>query len=476
MQQIEKRKNLSHACSLVGKFFPFFYLCVNATPAPFLLPDLLSFPYMPRVPYIEYDYRYMLRENIHEAGITKKGFTAMCRDLEDVQVVFNRRGAWNPKMLLAGADKESLKAIIAAAKNAQAKAKTLVVVGIGGSDLGARALIQALNGCNVMFVGATTDPVALERDLEKINLHDSVFNIVSKSGETLETLTAFAVIDDRLRTELGEKRAQERIVVTTGAKGRLRDIAIAQQYLILDIPEDIGGRYSVFTACGLFPAAFAGLKIEKIIAGAETTMSEVMRSVPERSAAMVFAGLHARAYMDERIENTVLMNYGGALDLIGVWFRQLWAESLGKALNRKNGGVHIGLMPTAAVGPVDQHSQLQLYLDGPLNTAITFVATKKIERDIRLPKITNIVPELRNKKMSELLDIEMRATSLALAESGRMNGTLSIGKLDEEHIGALLAFFMCATATIGELFDINVFDQPAVERIKHHVAKMLAKK
>lgn len=431
---------------------------------------------MPRAPYIEYDFRYMLRENIHEAGITKKGFAAMCGDLEDVQSAFNKRDAWNPKMLLAGADKDVLKTIVATAKNAQARAKTLIVVGIGGSDLGARALIQALNGSNVQFVGATTDPIALERDLEKVNLHDAVFNIVSKSGETLETLTAFAIIDDRLRTALGEKRAQERIVVTTGAKGRLREIALAQNYPILDIPEDIGGRFSVFTACGLFPAAFAGLKIEKIIAGAETTISEVMRSVPERSAALVFGGLHARAYMDERIENTVFMSYGGSFEMIGVWFRQLWAESLGKALNRKNGGVNIGFMPTAAIGPVDQHSQLQLYLDGPLNTAITFVATKKIERDIRIPKTTNIVPELRNKKMSELLEIEMRATALALAESGRMNGSLYIGKIDEEHIGALLTFFMCATAAIGELFDINVFDQPAVERIKHHVAKMLAKK
>jgi glucose-6-phosphate isomerase len=447
-----------------------------AIPAPFLFTNLLSFLYMPRAPYIEYDYRFMLRENIHEAGITKKGFDSMCRDLEDVQVAFNKRGAWNPKMLLSGADKDALKTITTAAKSAQAKAKTLVVVGIGGSDLGARALIQALDARNVLFVGATTDPVALERDLEKVNLHDTVFNIVSKSGETLETLTTFAIIDDRLKTELGEKRAQERLVITTGAKGRLRDIAIAKDYPILDIPEEIGGRYSVFTACGLFPAAFAGLKIEKIIAGAETTISEVMRSVPDRSAALVFAGLHARAYMDERVENTVLMSYGGAFEMLGVWFRQLWAESLGKALNRKNGGVNIGFMPIAANGPVDQHSQLQLYLDGPLNTAVTFIATQKIERDIRIPKTTDIVPELRNKKISELLDIEMRATSLALAESGRLNGTLRVGKIDEEHIGALLTFFMCATVTIGELFDINVFDQPAVERIKRHVAKMLVKK
>jgi glucose-6-phosphate isomerase len=434
---------------------------------------------MPKKPYIDYDYQFMLREHVSGVGFTTQKIRQLERDLLDVQQGFRK----NPEILrglLSSATKQDLKHYRDLAAKLRTKAKHLIVIGIGGSDLGARALIKSLSGNNnVHFIGATTDPDALEAELSKLNLTETAINVVSKSGTTLETLATFSIIQDRLAKIIGTKKLRERIVVTTGSSGILFDYAQQEEYTMLHIPEHIGGRFSVFTACGLFPAAFAGLAIEKIIMGANAVFDDAIHASPTRSGPVQFAGMQYLAYADQRLMNTALISYSTPLQTIGEWFRQLWAESLGKSTNRNGGAVDVGLTPLFGIGPSDQHSQLQLYLDGPKSTLVNFLRLENHTHEIKVPALklkSAAITQIQGRKLSHLLDIECAATAMALAQNGRMSGTLTLQKCDAEHIGALLAFFMSATVALGELLDINVFDQPAVEAIKKNITKMLTAK
>ncbi|MFA6603210.1 MAG: glucose-6-phosphate isomerase [Patescibacteria group bacterium] len=361
--------------------------------------------------------------------------------------------------------------------------KTLVVIGIGGSDLGARAILHALGpvsgGLAVEFIGANTDPEEIAALLRRLDLKTTVLNIVSKSGDTIEPMSVFFLLRDRLIKAVGLKRHAAQVVATTDRKqGTLRRICELEGYRTLPIPADVGGRFSALTPVGLFPAACAGIDIRKILTGARQVRDSFIAAPAAKNGPLLFAGLHWEAYLRRSQHITVLMPYAEALRDFGFWFRQLWAESLGKKHDRVGRTMFHGFTPVAALGATDQHSQIQLYNEGPLDKTVTFIEVARFREDLDTvapyPEIEGAA-YIGGHTFSEIIHAERLATAIALAKNNRPSGTLTIPGISPQAIGGLMFFFEIAVAAMGELLDINVYDQPGVEAGKRAMCALLGR-
>lgn len=435
-------------------------------------------------PDLGYDFSYMLSESVGRGGIPESDLPAIFRDAADARSAFLKHvKSGEIGFPSSFGDKKALEATLALAKKIRAACSTLVVIGIGGSDLGARTLLRALGkgkgGMDVRFIGANTDPDEIARFEKDIPWKKTALCLVSKSGETIEPLSTFLYLRKKLEAAVGKKNIARHIVAITDPEhGSLRQLAIKEKYYALDMPPTIGGRFSVFTAVGAFPAACAGIDVAALLSGAQQTYNEFATYAPERNAALQFAALQHAAYVRRGRGITVLMPYADALRDLALWFRQLWAESLGKKLDRSGHEVSVGLTPIAALGATDQHSQIQLYNEGPHDKTITFIEVETFAANVRVPvaRVDDGIGDLGGKPFSEIIHAERRATAESLAANGRPNGTISIGAITPENIGALLAFFMAATAIVGELLDINAYDQPGVEEGKRIMRRLLAER
>lgn len=362
--------------------------------------------------------------------------------------------------------------------------RELVVIGIGGSDLGARALLRALQkdgkGMRVSFIGANTDPDELAALLARVDWRKTAINVNSKSGDTIEPMSTFLLLREALIKKVGYKKHARHIIATTDVKvGTMRQIADREGYRTLPVPGNIGGRFSALTPVGLFPAACAGINIAALVAGAAEERAAFDKSKAEESASLAFAALQYDACHDRNQCINVLMPYADGLKEFGAWFRQLWAESLGKKLDRRGQIVHRGITPIAALGATDQHSQVQLYVEGPADKTVTFIEVKKFAAKLRVP---NPYPEIEGvaymagHSFEKIIHAERAATAHALAAAGRPNGTVVIPAVDAKNVGALMFFFMIATAAAAELLDVNAYDQPGVEGGKKAMYAMLGRK
>jgi glucose-6-phosphate isomerase len=373
-------------------------------------------------------------------------------------------------------DETVLVAIEHLARRFREKFRTFIVIGIGGSDLGTRAVHRALNhqfynfvtDRRIFFVGDTTDPVALEEVMGLIDWKETGIVVVSKSGETIEVMSAFLILRDKLKQAVGDHVFAHHIAaITDPEQGTLREIVEAEGYAALPHPP-VGGRFSVLSAVGLFPLALAGIDIRALLRGA----SQMMEA--ERDQALAYAGYQYAAYQKgQKIH--VLMPYTYALRELGFWFRQLWAESLGKALSVTGEEIHVGPTPVAALGPTDQHSQVQLYREGPDDKTFTFITVAE-PKDIKIPQdipVTEKVQYLKGRSLNAILHAEQKGTEQALHEAKRPTSTIELDKLDAEHIGGLIMFFELATAFMGELLKVNAYDQPGVQRGKEIAHQLL---
>lgn len=353
------------------------------------------------------------------------------------------------------------------------KFKTCLVIGIGGSDLGARAVWHAMkdraNGMRLEFAGATTDPDDLAATLSRLDLKSTLVNIISKSGDTVEPMSAFFVLRDMLIKAVGKKRSAGHIVATTDdASGSLRQLADEEGYATLPVPQNIGGRFSVLTAVGLFPLACAGVNISKMLSGAKRIRDEFVSGSPTQNDACRYAALHVHGDLHQKHPIHVLMPYSARLTLFAAWYRQLWAESLGKDGK--------GPTPVAAHGPADQHSQLQLYQDGPKDKIVTFIDVDSFASKLNVPNSAKKIPALSylaGTSFQDIIHAERTATAQVLSQNGRPNGTLSIPRVDEASLGALFMHFQIATAVAGSLYGINAYDQPGVEASKQAMRALL---
>lgn len=361
------------------------------------------------------------------------------------------------------------------------KYKNCLVLGIGGSDLGAKAILSALdvNGgkTRLWFSGDTTDPDEVTKILDAVPWDKTCVNVISKSGKTLETMTVFFEAKRRLEKKVGLKKAAERIICTTDPQdGDLRELAIKQKYALLDLPKNIGGRFSVLTAVGLFPLALAGVNVRSLLKGGAALRDDWIGEAGSSHFVDRFAAWQVAHESRKRRNIHVLFAYAGRLAALASWWRQLWAESLGKA-NRRNGQKNsFGPTPVVSVGPTDQHSQLQLYQEGPDDKIYTFLLKDKSKSKLRVPTLAKKFAPIdmaAGKDFASLLNAEAEGTISALADERRPLGKIVISKIDELSLGALIVFFEIATAVAGELYEIDAFDQPGVEASKIATKKLL---
>jgi glucose-6-phosphate isomerase len=347
-------------------------------------------------------------------------------------------------------------------------ATDFIHAGIGGSALGPMAVHKALShpfynalsgdargGPRIHFA-ENTDPATLSAILDLADPETTWANVVTKSGSTAETMANFLVI----RSVLGDFR--ERTVVTTDPdEGFLKQIAEREGLEMLPIPADVGGRFSVLTPVGLLPAAVVGLDIDALLSGAAQCVDEVNSQGAEHPA-VLGAAMHYLMDTARGRNIRVMMTYADALERLAAWFVQLWAESLGKDGK--------GSTPHGAVGTTDQHSQVQLYMEGPQDKVIEIVEVEDHQRDLEIPgayEDLEGVGYLGGHTMAELLNVECDATRRALTEAGHPNSTIKLGALDEENLGYVLQALEVQTAITGTLYGVNAFNQPGVEAGKN---------
>ena len=319
-----------------------------------------------------------------------------------------------------------------------------------------------------LFVLDNVDPDTVKSLLDRIDVRRTLFNVISKSGTTAETMSQFLVVRDRLRAALEDESAIHRhlLFTTDPESGVLRKIADDEGVVTLPIPRNVGGRFSVLSAVGLLPAAMVGIEIERLLAGARAMRDRCETGDLSENPAGLYAALQWLADSEAGAPIHVMMPYSDRLYSMADWFRQLWAESLGKRVSRSGEEVFVGPTPVKALGATDQHSQVQLYMEGPFDKTITFLAVAERDRDLTIPPAYGEIEALGylgGQTLGSLLDAERRATAAALAERGRMNMTLTLPRLDEHALGQLLMLLEIATVYAGALYDVNPLDQPGVE-------------
>lgn len=377
---------------------------------------------------------------------------------------------------------EHVRAVKAIVANCKGKFENLVVLGIGGSALGNIAVQAALNpstwnlmssaqrkGAPRQFVVDNVDPALFSQVLSFCEanggLEKTLFNVVSKSGETAETAAQFMIIRDMLKKKLGAGYASNIVAVTDPAKGTMRKICDAEKFVTLPVPDGVGGRFSVLSPVGLFSAGMCGIDIDALLDGAKAMDVRCSRENLMENPAAMLAFLLVELGQKHGKTNHVLMPYSNALYLLADWYRQLWAESLGK--EQDNGGreVFTGFTPIKALGATDQHSQIQLYREGPNDKVIGLVAVEDFGSDVTIPTGLGVeaLQYLEGKKMSVLLNAERRATEFALLESLRPNYTIHFPRIDAHHVGEFIMLWQIATAYAGLMLNIDAYNQPAVE-------------
>ena len=373
------------------------------------------------------------------------------------------------------------------AASARRKYDDVVILGIGGSALGPIALRTALrpSGWNMLDEEArdgyprlhvldNVDPETIAALLNRLPLARTLFIVTSKSGGTAETMAQFLIVHDRLLSE-GLDVARHFVFITDPKSGALRPLAERLGVTALDIPSNVGGRFSVLTPVGTLPAALIGVDIRSLLAGAGAMAARCATTDLTKNPAALYAVLQWLA--DTKLEKSiaVFMPYSDALRDFAAWFVQLWAESLGKL---KPDGTSVGSTPVAALGATDQHAQVQLFMEGPADKTVTFVAVKNRGTDMVIPAGFSDVTELGylgGHSLGELIDIEQKATAGALARRGRPNMTISLDRVNATEVGELMMFLELATAYAGELYGIDAFNQPGVELGKQFAYALLGR-
>lgn len=365
------------------------------------------------------------------------------------------------------------------------KPTMLIVVGIGGSNLGTVGIFQALNGTlynnklpDISFYCADTIDTYLLTSLlelakkELINGNNIIVNIVTKSGKTSETLMNGALFIDLLKKYRPDY--YKYIVITTDKDSPLWSIGKEQKYHVLEIPKLLGGRYSVLSAVGLFPLALMSINIDQLVSGALSMRSQCLHeNILENHAALSALIIYDYYKKNYNIHDTFI--FSPDCSMLGAWYRQLVGESLGKKNNKQGDVVHAGITPTVSIGTTDLHSVAQLYLGGPRDKITTFVSIATEKEDITVPDnaILKPVPLLKQKSVNTVKDIILKAVKISYSKEKMPFMSIILNQKTEHEIGQFLMFKMFEIVYLAKLLDINGFDQPAVELYKEETRKLL---
>lgn len=437
---------------------------------------------------IRIDYSNMLAGNVQ--GAIDEGTWAAAGDrfAEARKVFAGRRGAGELGFMDLVEGHDSITELRRFADGVGQAFNDVVVLGIGGSALGTIALRSALRSTRWnelddeardffprLHVLDNVDPTTIAPLLDRLDLGSTLFIVISKSGSTAETMSQYLIVRGRLEAQFPDGLQRHLVFITDPSHGALRALAREEGIVSLDVPANVGGRYSVLSPVGLLPGALMGIDIPGLLAGAREMAGRCELDGLEENPAGVFAVLQWLADTRLGMPIQVLMPYSDALADMGDWFVQLWAESLGKL---RDGKEPVGPTPLAAVGATDQHSKVQLFMDGPRDKTVTFVSVGELERDLEIPHLHTDIPELAylgGHRLGELLDVERRATAGALAARGRPNMTITLDSVDEWHVGGLIVLLEAAAIYAGALYGINPLDQPGVELGKRFTYGMLGR-
>jgi glucose-6-phosphate isomerase len=352
----------------------------------------------------------------------------------------------------------------------------VIVIGIGGSSLGAKAVYHALqiapadHGGPALHFLENVDPYLLHHLLSHLQPETTAVIAISKSGGTIETVTQYLIVREWLRHALGDNGARERQwVVTDPVQGWLRDLARRENLPSLAVPPRVGGRYSVLTPVGLLPLAVIGVDIRALLHGAAGMAARCAAETIEENVALEMAALYYLQDVRRAVRTSIMMPYVSPLKLYVDWYCQLWAESLGKKVETSVGTVPAGTLPVRAMGAVDQHSQLQMYLESRYDKMFTFLALTHWPHDCTIPlpePDRKFFPYLHNQGMSAVIDAEFRATRDVITDTGHPNLTLELPTLNADVLGQLIDLYQRVTVYAGLLYGVNPLDQPAVEKGK----------
>ncbi|MBU2550836.1 MAG: glucose-6-phosphate isomerase [Proteobacteria bacterium] len=408
-------------------------------------------------------------------------------DIDELKPIFteahkdlmNRRKDGNLPFYDLPFQTKDLRRLRRTAEDIRKRVENFVVLGIGGSALGTRAVFRALRPLfhNMLprakrrfprlFVADNVDPEGMASLLSLVDPRHTMFNVVSKSGTTAETMSQFMVVYDQIRRSLGKSSLKDHVIFTTDPeKGILRTMAEEMGFQTCDVPAGVGGRFSVFTPVGLLPLAVAGVNVAEMLRGAAAAEESCTRAALWNNPAYLFAAVNYALRQKRGRNILVMMPYADSLSEVADWFAQLWAESLGKRLSTDGRVVMAGQTPVKAVGVTDQHSQVQLYMEGPQDKVVVFIASSAYRADVKIPHLFKDQKDLAylgGHTMGELIQAEQAATAKALTAAGRPNMTLRLPKITPASVGYLLYMLEVATVVSGYLYDIDPLDQPGVE-------------
>ena len=431
------------------------------------------------------DYRNVMDEAIgSEHGLSAAEIASLAPDVAAAhERIWSEHAAGEQKWLDLPDNSVLADEISAYAAEVSEQYDDYLLVGIGGSSLGAIATIQALahphrnllpkakRGGPRFFVLDNPDPEKVKATLETVDLSKTLVNVVTKSGQTAETMANFLVALEALEAAVGKDQARKQVLATTDpASGLLRQLADEEGYKTFDVPPGVDGRQTVLSAVGLIPAALAGVDIHGLLAGAAALRERCKNPALDANPAYLSAAINYLADTKRGKSMLVTMPYADALYGISDWFRQLWAESLGKRLSTTGAEVFAGQTPIKALGAIDQHSQIQLYTEGPNDKVISIIRAGAYRDSVTIaapPASIEELAYLKEAELGQLLDREAVATAWALTQAKRPNYTITTPQIDAHAVGEFFFLYELQTVMAGALYGVNPFGQPGVEAGKN---------
>ena len=420
-----------------------------------------------------------------QTGIGKHGIVVAEVERQEVRIKDVHRAMCAKKEQMAWRklpynQDEIIADMIKTAKTINEGYENFVVLGIGGSALGSKALFSALKHTHYnalprqqrggvrFYVEDNVDPDRMNALFDVIDPSKTVFHVITKSGNTVETMSQFMIVLALLKEKIGENFKQNIVITTDKQNGIMKKISNQYGFKTYTVPDGVGGRFSVLCPVGLLSAAVLNIDIKEMLAGAAAMDEACSNEDLFQNPAYMYALLHCIA-MSQDVNISVMMPYADGLLNMAEWYAQIWAESLGKSTDNRGNNVYAGQTPVRALGVTDQHSQIQLYTQGPFDKIITFIEVEKFNTTLTIPNPPIDVMDasyLAGQTLNKLIASELMATEYAVCKSGKMNMKITLEKLDASEIGKLFFFFEMATAAAGEMLNINAFDQPGVEEGK----------
>ncbi len=442
---------------------------------------------------IRFDYNNMMDKFVGEKeGISDKDLQSYSKFAKDAFDKFEaiRGTGMTGWANLVNYDKNEIDDIVNTANEIRKNFKYFVVLGIGGSALGPIAVFQAL--CHLhhndlpddkrnapkFYVEDNVDPERMLALLDVINVEETMFNVITKSGSTSETMTQYLIINDILTQKLGDKAKEHIITTTSSSKGNLIKIAKKEGYKTFFIPDSVGGRFSELSPVGLLPAAVLGVDVYEFLDGAKY-MNEICNLGDYSKNPALASAILSYIALQRGKNISVMMPYADGLKYIADWYCQLWAESIGKEVDKEGKKVFAGQTPVKSLGVTDQHSQVQLYTEGPFDKVTTFLAVDEYRKTVKIPDGCEEIPDVNflcGHTMNELIQAERVATEYALTVKNRLNRTIYLPILNAFTLGQLLFFFELETAYMGEMLNIDTYNQPGVENGKNATYALLGRK